>query len=130
MGPAAEKALSEAGVKLEDIDILEAHLAYPVFALVELEEIGVCKRGDAGAFIMEGNTLPGGKLPISTYGESMSEGHTGMGCIFTALYESVLQLRGEAGERQVKDAKHVLYSCGGGAFMVFDVMVLGKELSS
>ena len=130
IGPATAKALGEAGVKLKDIDVLEAHLAYPVLALMELEEIGFCKRGEAGAFIMEGNTLPGGKLPISTYGESLSEGHTGMGCIFTALYESVLQLRGEAGERQVEDAKLVMYTVGGGAFMVFDALVLGKELSS
>jgi len=128
--PAAEKALREAGVKLEDIDIFEAHLAYPVLALMELEEIGFCKRSEAGAFILDGNTLPGGKLPMSTYGESLSEGHYGMGCVFTALNESVLQLRGEAGERQVKDAKLVMYSVGGGAFMVFDFLVLGKELSS
>ena len=130
LGPAARKALKEAGAKLEDISALEGHFSYPVFALMVMEEIGFCNRGEAGTLFMNGDTAPGGKFPVSTTGESLSEGHTGMGCIFTMFVEAVKQARGEAGERQVKDPKLVMFSLGGGAYMEFDIYILGKELPS
>lgn len=129
LSEAVESALKEAGVKREDIDVIEAHGGYPVFTLMELEEMGFCKRGSAGAFVMDGNTSPGGKLPMCTNGDSLAEGHAGFGTGFRTLYESVLQLRGDAGKRQVQGAKLVLsVFAETEAFMQFDVAILGKDL--
>ena len=126
---AVEKALSDANVTIDDVDILEAHTSYPVFALMTLEEAGFCKKGEAGKFVMNGNTSPGGKLPMTTHGECLSVGHTGMGSIWAVFNEAITQLRNEAGERQVKDAEIALFTSGGGAYMQFDAMILKKELS-
>ena len=127
LSEAVETALKQAGVKLGDIDIVEAHGGYPVYTLMELEGAGFCKRGEAGAFVMGGNTSPGGKLPMSTNGDSLAEGHTGYGTSFRTVYEAVLQLRGQAGKRQVEGAKLIMcIFAETKAFMEFDVAILGK----
>lgn len=126
---AGKKALEDAGVELKDVDIAEIYAAYPQFHLMVLEELGFCKRGEAGQFVLEGNTWPGGKLPMTTNGEALSQGHTGAGVGFGVFVESVRQLMGKAGERQVKGAEIVLETSGGGAYMDSHVTILGKELS-
>jgi acetyl-CoA C-acetyltransferase len=125
---AGKKALEEAGITLKDVDIAEIYMAYPHFHLMVLEELGFCKRGEAGAFVMEGHTWPGGDLPLTTTGDAMSQGHTGTGVGMAIFVESVRQLKGQCGERQVKDAKFVLESCSGGAYVDSHVTILGKEI--
>lgn len=127
---ATEKALQEAKVKLDDIAVVEALGGYPVFSLLALEEMGYCRRGEAGKFVMEGNTWPDGKLPMCTNGGALSAGYAGYGAYLITLYESVLQLREEAKNRQVKGAE--LAMCvfeETEAFMQFDVAVLGNKLT-
>jgi len=127
---ATEKALQEAKVKLEDIAVVEAFGGYPVFSLLALEEMGYCHRGEAGKFVMEGNTWPDGKLPMCTNGGALGAGHAGFGTGFMTLYESVLQLREEANNRQVNGAE--LAMCvfeETEAYMQFDVAVLGNKLT-
>jgi acetyl-CoA C-acetyltransferase len=124
-----KKALDDAGIKLEDVDIAEIYMAYPHFHLIVLEELGFCKRGEAGQFVLEGNTWPGGKLPMTTNGEALSQGHTGAGVGFGMFVESVRQVMGKAGQRQVKAAEIVLETSAGGAYMDSHVTILGKEMS-
>ena len=125
---ASKKALDEAGIKLEDIDIAQIYAAYPHIHLMMLEELGFCNRGEAGQFVLEGNTWPGGKLPMATNGEALSQGHTGAGVGMAMLVESVRQLMGKAGERQVKGAEFLIETAGGGAYMDSHVAVLGREI--
>lgn len=124
-----KKALEDAGIELKDVDIAELYCAYPHFHLMVLEELGFCKRGEAAQFVLEGNTWPGGKLPMTTNGEALSQGHTGAGVGFGVFVESVRQLMGKAGERQVKGAEVVLETAAGGAYMDSHVTILGKEMS-
>jgi acetyl-CoA acetyltransferase len=100
-----------AGVTRKDIDVAQLYDAFTIVFLVQLESSGFCKIGESGAFVEAGKIELGGELPCNTAGGLLSEGHTmGMGHIV----ESVRQLRGECGERQVKDAEFALATGFGG----------------
>lgn len=123
----ANEAYEKARIGPSDVDIVELYMAYPSFHLVLMEEMGFCARGKAGEFYRSGATRPGGSLPVSTFGEAMSYGHIGAGIGLVALVESVRQLRGDAGERQVPDASVILKTSAGGAYADAQITILGKE---
>lgn len=124
---AAERAYAGAGVGPGDIDIVEIYMAYPIFHLILLEEMGFCGRGEAGDLVASGATLPGGSLPMSTNGDAMSYGHIGAGVGVATLVETCRQLMGKAGERQVPDASIALKTSAGGAYADAQITILGKE---
>ncbi|RJQ28173.1 MAG: thiolase family protein [Peptococcaceae bacterium] len=101
----ARQAYEVAGCGPEDIDVVQAYDSMSPGELWDLEELGFCKPGEAPKLLREGMFDLEGRLPVNTDGGLMSRGHplgaTGGG----QIYEIVLQLRGEAGPRQVKDAK-------------------------
>jgi acetyl-CoA C-acetyltransferase len=125
---ASQEAYEMAGVGPEDIDIAELYDGYPIFPLITLEGLGICNRGEAGAFVYEGNTWPGGKLPMTTNGGMLGQGHTAAGGGVAILVEAVRQLMGKAGERQVKDATIAVESSLGGTFMDSHIVIMGREL--
>jgi acetyl-CoA acetyltransferase len=125
---AATEAYAEAGVSPVDIDIAEIYDSYAVFNLICLEELGFVERGEAGRFVEDGNTLPGGKLPMTTNGGMLSQGHTGAGGGVAIIVEAFRQLMGKAGERQVPDAKLAVETSVGGSYMDAHVLVLGSEV--
>jgi acetyl-CoA acyltransferase len=98
----------------QDISLAELHDATAPAELVLYEEMGFCPRGEGGRFIDDGETAFGGRIPVNTSGGLIAKGHP-IGATGTAqLYEIFLQLRGEAGERQVSGAKVGLTENGGG----------------
>ncbi|MBN1848727.1 MAG: thiolase family protein [Deltaproteobacteria bacterium] len=123
----AKEAYEMAGIGPEDVDIAELYDSYPVISLIALEGLGLCKKGEAGRFVYEGHTWPGGSLPMTTNGGMLSQGHTGGGGSFAILVEAVRQLMGKAGDRQVKDAKIAVETSTGGYYADTHMMVLGKE---
>ena len=101
-------------------------MVYDAFAhlpIYGLEDLGFVERGEAGAFVAEGNTEPGGRLPMNTNGGGLSYTHTGMYGMF-AIQESVRQLRREAAA-QVPGAKVSVAQGVGGMFMSAGTLVLG-----
>ncbi len=126
--PAADEAYNKSGLGPEDMDIAQIYASYPVFTLMIFEDMGFCKRGEAGKYFMDGNTMPGGKMPVCTNGEALSFGHTGTGVGTALLVESVRQLQGKAGRAQVPGARFLIEDCGGGAFMDVHCAVLGNEI--
>lgn len=95
-------AFARAGVTPADIDFAELYDAFTYMTLVTLEDLGFCAKGEGGAFVGEGRLLVrGGELPVNTDGGGLSAQHPGMRGLFL-LVEAVRQLRGEAGERQVR----------------------------
>ena len=92
---AGPTAFEEAGIDARDVDHLMIYDAFAHLPIYGLEDLGFCERGEAGAFIWEGNTAPGGKLPLNTNGGGLSYTHSGMYGMY-ALQESVRQMRGTA----------------------------------
>ena len=123
----ARQAFEQARIGASDVDIVEIYVAYPIFHLLMLEEMGFCDRGQAAEMFRSGATRPGGKLPVSTFGDAMSYGHIGAGIGLAATVESVRQLRGDAGERQVPDASIVLKTTAGGAYADAQITIFAKE---
>jgi acetyl-CoA C-acetyltransferase len=125
---AGKEAFQEAGLTPADIDVAEIYDSYPVFQIIGLEELGFCERGEAGKMYLDGDTWPGGKLPCTTNGGMLSQGHTGAGGAVALMVEAVRQLMGKAGERQVKDAKFAVETATGGTYMDAQVTILGTEI--
>ena len=98
----APRLYEMAGVGPNDIDVAELYDCFTYSVLVQLEDYGFCTKGEAGPFVESGATAMGGSIPVNTHGGFLSEGYVhGLNHVF----ESVLQLRGEAGVRQVANAE-------------------------
>ncbi len=108
------RAFAEAGLAHPDIDMAMIYDSFTITVLMTLEDLGFCKKGEGGAFVEGGRLQLGGQLPINTDGGGLSSNHPGMRGIFL-IVEAVKQLRGECGERQVKDCKVALVHGTGGA---------------
>jgi acetyl-CoA acetyltransferase len=122
---AGREAFRSAEMTTDDIDHLMVYDAFAHLPLYGLEALGFVGRGEAGAFIEEGHTSPGGKLPMNTNGGGLSYTHTGMYGMF-AIQESVRQLRGDA-FRQVDGVKTGFVLGIGGMFMSAAALVLSTE---
>lgn len=125
---AAKEAYEMAAIDVNDIDIVEIYDGYPIYPLITLEGLGICKRGEAGAFVKEGNTWPGGTMPMTTNGGMLGQGHTAAGGGVAILVEAFRQLMGKADKRQVKNAKIAAETSMGGTFMDSHVVILGREI--
>ncbi|GAA3822102.1 hypothetical protein GCM10022206_70270 [Streptomyces chiangmaiensis] len=124
-------AFERAGVRPQEVDFAEIYDAFTYMTLVTLEDLGFCGKGDGGAFVEKGRLLVrGGELPVNTDGGGLSAQHPGMRGLFL-LVEAVRQLRGEAGDRQVRVNGHELPQLGvtsgtGGWFCSSGTLVLGR----
>jgi acetyl-CoA acetyltransferase len=107
------RACAQAGVKPSDIDVAQVYDAFTINTLLFLEDLGFCAKGEGGAFVEGGRIAPGGTLPVNTSGGGLSYCHPGMFGLFT-IVESVRQLRGECGARQVPGAQLALAHGNGG----------------
>ncbi|MBC7780856.1 MAG: thiolase [Proteobacteria bacterium] len=107
------RAFAMAGLSPRDVDVLQLYDAFTINTILALEDLGFCRKGEGGAFVASGALAPGGSLPVNTNGGGLSCCHPGMYGIFTII-ESVRQLRGEAGERQVAGAEIALCNGNGG----------------
>ena len=125
---AARKAYSMAGISnpLKEIDVAEICDEYSYQELLWMEGLGFCGRGEAGRLIDSGVTQMGGQLPVNPSGGMLSGNPNGVAGM-TRVAEAVLQLRGEAGDRQVPGAKIALaHGVTGICGQHHGVMILGK----
>jgi acetyl-CoA acetyltransferase len=119
----SRRAFAESGVAPGDVNHLMVYDAFAHLPIFGLEDLGFVGRGEAGAFIAEGHTSPGGSLPLNTNGGGLSYTHTGMYGMFL-VQESVRQLRGEAAA-QVPGVEVSVAQGVGGMFMAAGTLVLG-----
>jgi len=101
---ASEQAFKMAGIKPRDIDVAELHDAFTILEIAESEHAGFFPKGEGAKALERGETQIGGKLPINPSGGLKARGHPVGATGVAQVVELVWQLRGEAGERQVKDA--------------------------
>ncbi len=122
---AGSTAFENAGITHDDVDHLMIYDAFAHLPIYGLEDLGFVGRGEAGAFIAEGNTRPGGKLPLNTNGGGLSYMHSGMYGMY-ALQESVRQMRGTS-PAQIEGAKISVCHGVGGMFAASGTVVFTNE---
>ena len=119
------QAFAEAGITHSDVDHLMIYDAFAHLPIFGLEDLGFVGRGEAGAFIAEGNTRAGGQLPLNTNGGGLSYTHTGMYGMF-ALQEAVRQVRGTA-PAQVPGVQISMAHGVGGMFAAAGTVILTNQ---
>jgi acetyl-CoA acetyltransferase len=120
-------ALAMAGLGLDDVQLREIYDCYTYTVLVTLEDYGFCGPGEAGALAASGALGPGGALPTNTGGGQLSSFYLwGM----TPLHEAVIQVRGQAGERQVGAHDTAMVSGNGGILEHHSTLVLTSETAA
>ena len=108
-----------------DVDAFELYDAFTINTILFLEDLGLCKKGEGGAFVAGGRIGPKGTLAVNTNGGGLSYCHPGMYGLFL-LIEAVRQLRGECGLRQVKDCDVALAHGNGGVLSSQATVILGS----
>lgn len=111
---AALRCYEMAGVGPQDVAVAELHDASAIAEILHCENVGFCAYGEGGPLVESGDTKLGGRLPINVSGGLLSKGHPIGATGAIQIFELVTQLRGEAGERQVADARIGLAENGGG----------------
>jgi acetyl-CoA acetyltransferase len=101
-------ALADAGWVPDDIRMAQLYDDFSIAVLFQLEELGVCERGGAGAWLMREDFSPAGRLPLNTGGGQLSMGQCGLAGGGIGVVEAVRQLLEDAGPRQVPDPRNAL----------------------
>jgi acetyl-CoA acetyltransferase len=101
-----ERIFSE--VKREQIDLFAIYDDYPIAVMIQIEDLGYCKKGEGGKFVEARDLTYKGDLPVNTGGGELSVGQAGLAGGFLHIVEALRQLRGEADGHQVKKAERAL----------------------
>lgn len=99
-----------AGVKPDDIDLVQTYDDYPVISMMQFEDLGFCKKGEGPDFVRQHDLTIGGSFPHNTSGGQLSVGQAGAAGGHLGIVEAMRQVMGSAGPTQVKDARLALAS--------------------
>lgn len=95
-------------IKREDIDFFEIYDDYPIAVMIQIEDLGYCRKGEGGKFVDAHDLTYRGDFPVNTGGGELSVGQAGLAGGFLHVVEALRQLRGEADGHQVKKAERAL----------------------
>lgn len=122
------KAYRMAGVGPADMDFAQLYDSFSINPIIYAEDLGLCAKGQGGAFFAGGRTAPGGEFPVNTYGGLMSFGHVGDASGQTMIVEAARQIMGIAGpQRQLAKAGLGVVHCYGGMMAEHATLVLGRQ---
>ena len=125
---AADRAFAHAGIRRNDVDVLELYDPFSFEIIRQLEAFRFCGDGEGGPFVADGHIAIDGSHPITTDGGTMSFSHAGANPqMMQRAVRAVQQLRGDAGTLQVPDAHIALCSNGGAGALFTTVLLLGDE---
>lgn len=119
-----ERAFAMAGVRPDEIDVVELYDAFTINTILFLEDLGFCRKGEGGSFVEGGRIAPGGELAVNTNGGGLSCVHPGMYGIFTVI-EAARQIRGDAPGIQLPDVELALAHGNGGTLSSQVTAILG-----
>jgi len=122
---ASERAYKMAGLGARDIQFAELHDCFTIAEIIASEDLGFCKRGEGGPYAFEGCTLRTGPRPINTSGGLKAKGHPVGATGVAQICDLMLQIRGEAGERQIERNQIGLAENLGGSGATCVVTILG-----
>jgi len=111
----ADAAYAQAGITPDDVDLFELHDAFSIIAALSLEACGFAERGQGVRLAMNDEILPNGRLPIATMGGLKARGHPVGATGLYQLVEATMQLRGQAGEAQIPNARIAMTQNIGGS---------------
>ena len=126
---AKDTAFAMAGIGLKDIDVAQFYDCFTGEVIFQLEDYGWCRKGEGGPFVEGGHIAPGGDIPVNTGGGLLSSHHLGN---LTCLAEGVVQVRGDGGDRQVRDVQICLVTGHGGELLsgqmcsIHSTLILGR----
>ena len=123
---ASQAAFELAGIGPDDFDLAQIQDTDAGTEIIHMAENGLCADGEQEQWLAEGKTLLNGQLPINTDGGCIACGEPIGASGLRQVYENVVQLRGQAGARQVQNDPHVAYSHVYGAPGVSAVTILRK----
>ncbi|MDK2974496.1 MAG: acetyl-CoA C-acetyltransferase [Methanofollis sp.] len=123
---AGNRAFKMAGLERRDIDFVEVHDCFTIAEICAIEDLGFCKKGEAGRLTEEGYTALDGDLPVNTSGGLKACGHPVGATGIKQVCEAVLQLRGEAGGRQLDGAEIGMTQNVGGTGATVAVHIFGR----
>ncbi|MCX7169863.1 MAG: thiolase family protein [Proteobacteria bacterium] len=107
-------AYEQAGIGAAELDLVECHDAFTIAEIMHYEALGLCPVGEGGRFVESGAATLGGSKPVNVSGGLLSRGHPVAATGLAQIAELTLQLRGQAGARQVAGARVGLAHCMGG----------------
>jgi len=119
-----QKAFQTAGLGVDDVDLAYLYDCFTITVLLELEGLGFVPKGEGGSFALEGRMEIGKDLPVNTHGGLLSQAHLGA---MHHVIEATLQLRGDAGPRQVENPEVAIVHGNGGIVSAHSTILLGKE---
>jgi acetyl-CoA C-acetyltransferase len=123
---AGKRAFKIARLSHKDIDMVEVHDCFSIAEICAIEDLGFCKKGEAGKFTADGETALSGKIPVNTSGGLKACGHPVGATGIKQVCEIVQQLRNEAGKRQIDGAKIGMTHNVGGTGATVAVHILGR----
>jgi acetyl-CoA acetyltransferase len=124
---ASRRAYAMARITAADLDLIQPYDVNSAEVLRQYEALGFCGEGEGGDFAREMGIGPDGRLPTCTDGGIMAFSHIGWGAPTLKIIETVRQLRGEAGDRQVEGAELGLAAGAGAGAQYYNVLVLGRD---
>ncbi|MEI7433091.1 MAG: thiolase domain-containing protein [Methanomicrobiales archaeon] len=122
---AGQRAFKTARITPKEIDLVEVHDCFTIAEICAIEDLGFCKKGEAGMLTMEGVTALNGDLPVNTSGGLKACGHPVGATGIKQVYEIVTQLRGDAKRRQIDGAKIGMTHNVGGTGATVAVHIFG-----
>ena len=124
VGPAARRAFEMAGLKPSDMNAAQIYDCYTITVLLSLEDAGFCPKGEGMRFVLENDLTWKGNFPVNTHGGQLSFGQAGSAGGFSQIIEAFDQIRGKAGERQLKNCDRVFVSGTGGVMSEQGALIL------
>lgn len=127
LAPAISQAYRMASITAADLDLLSIYDCYSIVVAETIEDAGICRKGEAGAWLEEADFSITSALPINPHGGQLSTGQADLAGGMGHVVEAVLQLRGDAGRRQIEDPELALVTGNGATLSEEVALVLGKE---